>query len=248
MKKLLKIEMSGENGARAYLSYINRLPPKTPDSKEFCFVLDIFRRSRDVAIEKNAVVDVIIQSLDHWISDKSYRLLTWLDIEILEWHNLSKNTVFLRGNVTEMDFCVSYQQETFGVLNMWQNGQELDWLSLDYRSPWKRGYLSACLRFSSVHGHIVKKEAYLIDVSLLWEEDDMYYLGAEAFFGKRGYMGYDFHTFKDCASIIAEENMSSEGITVRFLQVSRLKNYLADFYRQVKEVFARYKFTIEEQP
>lgn len=76
--------------------------------------------------------------------------------------------------------------------------------------------------------------------------EDFLYLAAVEFYGERGYFGHDLHTFDDCLLSIYHEKGYMNGKKVILLNAGKITiPDLLKLYEEVKEIFLRYKFSIE---
>lgn len=67
------------------------------------------------------------------------------------------------------------------------------------------------------------------------------------FFGERGYMGYSLFTFEDCLLELYHNGKLSHGRKIKLLNSkSNPRNNIKRFLAEVKEIFLKYNFLIEE--
>jgi hypothetical protein len=84
-------------------------------------------------------------------------------------------------------------------------------------------------------------------MKLINEERDIFYLAGKEFVGDRGYFGHNFHAFKDCLLTVFHQSGYFNNKKVVFYNANRITdNALLDFYKEIKEIFIRYKFIVEE--
>lgn len=106
-----------------------------------------------------------------------------------------------------------YSQPLIDILNTWQNNENFDWYKLPIYSQKKNDYLKACYYYSGIKSNIIDKEKYIIDLSLVKEVVDFYYLLGVEFMGDRGYMGECYNTFKN-VMISISNNINKKEITL----------------------------------
>jgi hypothetical protein len=138
-----------------------------------------------------------------------------------------------------------YEQGLVDIFHIWQKESLFNWFSLPVGSQMKRDYNYACLIYSGLSIRITQKEIYQIDVSLIREKLDFYYLVALEFLGGKGYFGYDLHTFKDCLSELYLNGGYQHGSTIDFVNYDEVldKNIL-DFLLEIKNIFIGFKFIV----
>jgi hypothetical protein len=134
-------------------------------------------------------------------------------------------------------------QGVIDVFNLWQLGRKFDWQALSIHSSLKKDYNDACLKYFGLGTQILDKEIYQLDVSLILEELDFYYLAGVEFFGDRGYFGYDLHSFTDCLIELHKYNGYTPGKTILFRGGDKINDpQIESFLNEIKSVLLRFGF------
>ena len=162
----------------------------------------------------------------------------------LESSSTSVDEYFVLGNIcsnSEIDYC----QGEIDVYVNWQNGKEFDWFNNMTTPQAKFDYIGACLTYSGLSREILDKDIYQFDMSLVKEERDFYYLAGLEFIGERGYMGHDFHTFKDCLLEVFHSQGFFCGKKILFLNSLNIVNpEIKELFEDLKKNFLEFKFVI----
>jgi hypothetical protein len=167
-------------------------------------------------------------------------------IYVLDHQNLSGNSWWVSGLIIN-EYNDEYRQGVVDVFNLWQDEKNIDWVGLPVNSSLKKDYIFACLVYSGVSNRLNEQDSYSFDMGLVKEENDFFYLAGKEFIGEKGYFGHDFHAFKDCLLTVFHQSGYFNNKKVVFHNVNSISDKdLIAFYMEIKEVFLRFKFTIEE--
>jgi len=100
-------------------------------------------------------------------------------------------------------YAEDYHQGRVDVWNYWGRGEDILWWQLPNGINISN-YNSVCYYYSGVPKIAPEKPFFEIDCKHIQSEFDVPACFAEVFYGKRAYLGGDFHTFKDCLIILYE--------------------------------------------
>ena len=168
-------------------------------------------------------------------------------LRITECQNLSDQELKVSGFIRQDDVDRPYSQGITDIFKMWQTNLEIEWFSLPENYYLKHEYFLACMIYSGISETILRKQVYELDLSLVREFQDFIYLAGVAFVGNRYYMGYTPYTFADCLlTIFHKRGEFFSDVEVRFLHANVLSDRDANLYREIKDIFIRFKFNITE--
>jgi hypothetical protein len=176
------------------------LEPYAPNtSRKFVFSQLTFLKELNDFYGDEVVVLIYVET-----NDEINHLLFEFKVNILDYSEPIGKSWWLSGLVFG-DYDLGYRQGVIDVFNLWQQRKSFEWFA-DHTNPFsKSDYIFACFTYSGLSKEIIEKGVYKIDLSLVKEEQDLYYLVSENFLGERGYFGHNIHTFKDCLIEISHQ-------------------------------------------
>ncbi|RAI97666.1 hypothetical protein LX64_04969 [Chitinophaga skermanii] len=144
------------------------------------------------------------------------------------------NTIELENNVSGwfIDGAISevskpYYQPHVDILMQWQNGESIDWYSLNSDS--KSNYLAACFFYSGLDFRLKKKKEFVIDMSKIKEESDIIYELSQEMLENRGYMGKELFTLIDCFYLMNDRKLN-ENIQIKLLNSALIDKKLGQSF------------------
>jgi len=174
-----------------------------------------------------------------------YVNLIQFDLIVLNFYDLSNIEWCVYGHFQNLE-TIEYRQGIVDVFNDWQKGLLFNWFNKQIDSGLKLDYISACMIYSGLPTKIVDKEVYQLDLSLIKEERDFYYLASLELLGDRGYFGHDFHTFRDCLLEIYNHNDFFHDKKIKFINSIHPQNdELSDLFEKIRAKFIDFKFSID---
>jgi len=247
-KDLLVVEVSREEKTlfKCNQIYLERDAPSLSRRFTFKGIKPRFRRKLD--IEKdfyvNEELEISVIYKNH--QDKLNRL-TKLKIFPSNHSQEVTKEFWLSGTICTCENRKGYHQGFVDVLLAWQEGKVIeDWFNLSAQE--KHNYIVACMCYSGTNNSIIKKDKYVINISLIKEEMDLSYMCSVEFKGDRGFLGLYFPQFQDLfRTLILVNNYSVEGIKLYLLNVDKPYNEeMASFYQEYKKLFEECKFDVVE--
>lgn len=198
MRKLLNIGIYLNGEQIAQCNYIKLEAYAISTARKFTFKDVIFNKKVNISYKDKISVGV---SCFTTYNNEMYPLYEF-NILLLDF---DKELQWVYGLIYH-DYEEEYRQGILDVFNIWEKKQEIDWFTLPLNNVFKTDYISACLYYSSVNTDIIDKDIYTINVINVKEYRDVLYLLSEEFFGERGYIGHNFHSFADCLLEISIKN------------------------------------------
>ncbi|MGE7777032.1 hypothetical protein ACQKLP_20095 [Chitinophaga sp. NPDC101104] len=239
MSDLIKVSLT-KNGEVVFCSKYIKLEPIAPSlARKF-----IFERSTSSfpVLEAGDLLTLTICFVTRLKQEVFY---LGLEIYILEFgQSLNQKEFWLYGNICNCEN-MNYSQGEVDVFKSWQDGHEIKFNSLHVSSIQKLDYIGASLYYSGLSKEIIDSNEFLIDLSVVKVEIDLFYTIAYSLVGERGYFGHDFHTFRDCLLEVYIGSGFNKGISIKFkgrscLTSSEVNLLLDDIARE----FSKYGFNV----
>lgn len=169
-----------------------------------------------------------------------------IDIGLYDSNKVSDELWVLEGTLTsEM---VYYSQGVIDVYNHWQANKEANWHNLPTGIT-ILDYISACLKYTSIIEDTPKEKVFEIDFSLIKSELDIACAFAEAFFGKRSYMGRYLDTLEDCILTLYHKRGSYfEDKTIKLKNLDKsIPDEVKAVIPELKKILKNFKFQLIEE-
>lgn len=233
----ISLNIDGENFMNC--NYI-QLEPYAPNSGRK-FVFSGVRTNAEL-VTHNCVITVSVT-----VQNRKFKYvdLIQFDLIVLNFYDLSNSECCVYGHPVNLE-TIEYRQGIVDVFNDWQKGILFDWFSQPMDSILKLDYISACMIYSGLPIKIVDKDEFPLDLSLIKEERDFYYLASLELLGDRGYFGHDFHTFRDCLLEIYNHNGFFYDKKIKFINSIHPQNdKLSDLFEKIRAKFVDFKFSID---
>lgn len=171
-------------------------------------------------------------------------LLSKLVVTVDHWSDLINGCCWMKGTVVDRYF--GYDQSVVDIYNMWQQNIFFDWWSEPLFSSRKQAYLVACLGFTGINTDVSSKLIYQLNLSLVKEKSDFFYLLGTEFFGERGYFGSSISTFQDCLSDIFRESGYQYDKTIKCLNIGDIADEKLRYtIEEVMRIFKKCGFAID---
>lgn len=176
------------------------------------------------------------------------RLIADFSMSLIDFGDLLDKQDWWVYGLIHHDNMETYRQGVIDVMHAWYNGKSFDWFEQSINSSLKADYITACQFWSSLSTDVISKESYSLDMSLVKEEQDLYYLIAQEFIGDKGYMGHSYNAFLDCMLTLYHHRGYFIGNKIIFSNIDKIEDEeITALYKDVKDVFKRYKFAIVEE-
>ncbi|SKA40232.1 hypothetical protein SAMN04488128_105147 [Chitinophaga eiseniae] len=217
------------------------LQPYAPDTtRSFRFTGILFKKT--TAFDCADKISVRISMLNRKLEDVFY---IQFGVFVFDYRESGIDELWIDGLVCDSDE-IAYRQGIIDVFDFWQRGQSFDWFSEPINSLLKRDYIVACSMYSGLNTQLLDKDIYEIDISLIKEQRDFFYLASITFIGDRAYLGHDFHSFTDCWIDIYRDNGWFNNKKVRLLNTNAIHDpAVSSLISEAETFFRSYKFSVE---
>jgi len=225
------------------------LNPYSPDTSREIIFSQMKFISPNIFFDESDDIRFILKELDLHVSimNKSgtWSAIYGCKLRVIDYGEITNDRWWITGLVHDDDYDF-YNQEIVDFFSIWENNKKIDWFSFS-RSNKKRAYIMSCYLYSRLSISIVKKYFYEIDLALIKETIDFFYLAGLTFIGERGYFGSDLYTFEDCLLIVYRNKSLDAGLKIVFLNRQKLINQMVESYQLLKDILLRFNFSIEER-
>jgi hypothetical protein len=250
LKKLLSVELLVGDSVFATSNNIamDTFSPST--SRTFNF--KSLKLKRNINLIDFQTITIIVRVRRSKVYKEKFTILCAFSLHLLNYSmfNVKNKTIdwWVQGLPIHLpDNYSYYKQGIIDIFYCWQQNEIIEWTNLP--KYLKDAYIEACMYHSDLPEKIILKDNYLIDTSLINEENDLlYYLSIELL-GERGYCGWNFHTLKDClANLRFRGNVKLDTLKFTFLNLKQpkskeVKNILDDF----KKILIKNNIYFEEK-
>ncbi len=186
-------------------------------------------------------------TVEYYVRDGEWREYTSFDIRIFTADILEDRRLVVVGLTSQGEYEFEYRQGMMDVFKIWSEKGHFDWFSLSIGNRLKKDYIWACSFYSGLNSALEETDTYKIDMELVQEELDFFYLAGLAFLGDRGCVGSTAYTFEDCLLSFFHENKSfAVGKRVIFLNVQKVQDSLRFFLEEIKTLLMKFKFEVIE--
>jgi hypothetical protein len=237
MKKLLVVNLKIEGKHFMQCDYI-QLDPYAPNSGRRFVFSGI--QSRNELVDYDSVIDIYVA----FCNNRSYYDNLHFKLFVLDFYDLPNGDWCVRGHLEGLTIS-EYRQGVIDFFYNWQNEISFDWFNNSGNADLRDDYILACMKYSGLPKKLLNKDVFQLDLTLIKQEDDLYYLIGAELIGDRAYFGHDFHTWADCIIELYNHSSYFDGKKIVFINSIQPNNEeLTKLVKKIETEFIRYKFTI----